>query len=91
MGLVIFDEVHERNVPTDVGLAFALDARATVRPDLRMLAMSATPDIAKLTFVLGDAPTIESIGRSFPVDVRWIPMMKGTRIEQATGDAVCGR
>ena len=88
VGLVIFDEVHERNVPTDVGLAFALDARATVRPDLRLLAMSATPDIAKLTSVLGDAPTIESIGRSFPVDVRWIPMMKGTRIEQATGDAV---
>ncbi len=88
VGLVIFDEVHERNVPTDVGLAFALDARATVRPDLRLLAMSATPDVAKLTSVLGDAPTIESIGRSFPVDLRWLPMMKGTRIEQATGDAV---
>ena len=88
VGLVIFDEVHERNVPTDVGLAFALDARTTVRPDLRLLAMSATPDVAKLTTVLGDAPTIESIGRSFPVDLRWLPMMKGTRIEQATGDAV---
>ncbi len=88
VGLVIFDEVHERNVPTDVGLAFALDARSTVRPDLRLLAMSATPDVAKLTSVLGDAPTIESIGRSFPVDLRWLPKMKGTRIEQATGDAV---
>ena len=88
VGLVIFDEVHERNVPTDVGLAFALDARATVRPDLRLLAMSATPDVAKLTSVLGDAPTIESIGRSFPVDLRWLPMMKGTRVEQATGDAI---
>ena len=88
VGLVIFDEVHERNVPTDVGLAFALDARATVRPDLRVLAMSATPDVAKLTSVLGDAPTIESVGRSFPVDQRWLPMMKGTRVEQATGDAI---
>jgi ATP-dependent helicase HrpB len=88
VGLVIFDEVHERNVPTDLGLAFTLDARSTVRPDLRVLAMSATPDVAKLGGVLGDAPTIESIGRTFEVDLRWLPMMKGTRIEQATGEAV---
>jgi ATP-dependent helicase HrpB len=93
VGLVIFDEIHERNVPTDIGLAFALDARDTVRPDLRLLAMSATPDVAKLTAVLsdgvlGDAPTIESVGRTFPVDLRWMPMMKGTRVEQATGEAV---
>ncbi len=88
VGLVIFDEVHERNVPTDVGLAFALDVRSTVRPDLRILAMSATPDVGKLTAVLDDAPTIESVGRSYGVDVRWLPMMKGTRVEQATADAV---
>ena len=88
VGLVIFDEVHERNVPTDIGLAFALDARDTVRPDLRLLAMSATPDVSKLSTVLGDAPTVESIGRTFPVDLRWVPMMKGTRVEQATADAV---
>jgi ATP-dependent RNA helicase HrpB len=93
VGLVIFDEVHERNVPTDIGLAFALDARATVRPDLRVLAMSATPDVSKLTAVLGggvlgDAPTIESVGRTFAVDLRWLPMMKGTRVEQATGEAI---
>ena len=43
-GLVIFDEVHERNLPTDLGLALLLDARDTLRPDLRVLAMSATPD-----------------------------------------------
>jgi len=88
VGLVIFDEVHERNVPTDLGLAFTLDARSTVRPDLRVLAMSATPDVAKLGDVLGDAPTIESIGRTFEIDMRWVPMMKGTRVEQATGEAV---
>ena len=88
VGMVIFDEVHERNVPTDIGLAFALDARQTVRPDLRLLAMSATPDVARLSTVLGDAPTVESIGRTFPVDMRWMPMMKGTRVEQAIGDAV---
>ncbi len=88
VGLLIFDEVHERNVPTDLGLAFALDARDTVRPDLRILAMSATPDVAKLTSVLGDAPAIESVGRSFGVEMRWLPMTKGTRVEQATGEAV---
>lgn len=88
VGLVIFDEVHERNVPTDLGLAFAVDARTNVRPDLRLLAMSATPDIAKLQSVLGDAPIVASSGRAFPVDIRWLPMMKGTRIETATTDAV---
>ncbi|HZX53419.1 MAG TPA: ATP-dependent helicase HrpB, partial [Ilumatobacteraceae bacterium] len=86
--LVIFDEIHERNVPTDLGLALALDARDNVRPDLRVLAMSATPDLAKVSAILGDAPTIESVGRTFDVDTRWLPMMKGTRIEQATGEAV---
>ena len=80
VGLVIFDEVHERNVPTDLGLAFALDARATVRPDLRLLAMSATPEVAKL-----DRSARRCSDRSrataarFPVDMRWLPMMKGTR------------
>ena len=44
VGLVVFDEVHERNLPTDIGLAFAIDARRHLRPDLRLLAMSATPD-----------------------------------------------
>jgi len=86
--LVIFDEIHERNVPTDVGLALTLDARENVRPDLRVLAMSATPDMAKVSAILGDAPTIESIGRTFDVDLRWLPMMKGVRLEQATGEAV---
>ena len=43
VGLVIFDEVHERNLTTDLGLALALDVASTIRPDLRLLAMSATP------------------------------------------------
>ena len=52
VGLVIFDEVHERNLPTDLGLALALDVARTIRPDLRMLAMSATPDTAALALAL---------------------------------------
>ena len=59
--LVIFDEVHERNLPTDLGLALALDARRLLRPDLRVLAMSATADTKGLLRVLGDdTPVITS-------------------------------
>jgi ATP-dependent helicase HrpB len=83
VGLVVFDEVHERNLPTDIGLAFALDARATLRPDLRLLAMSATPDTDALVASLGGAPVIESEGRMFPVDLRWTPRDRKERIEPA--------
>ncbi len=72
VGLVIFDEVHERNLTTDLGLALALDVASTIRPDLRLLAMSATPDVEGLTRLL-DAPVIESEGRMFDVDMHWMP------------------
>ena len=69
---VIFDEVHERNLVTDIGLALLLDAIDTIRPDLRLLAMSATPDIEGLVDLL-DAPVVESAGRAHPVDIKWAP------------------
>ncbi len=72
VGALIFDEVHERNLTTDLGLALALDVASAIRPDLRILAMSATPDIEGLTRLL-DAPVVTSAGRMFDVDVRWIP------------------
>ncbi len=72
VGLVIFDEVHERNLTTDLGLALALDAASTIRPDLRLLAMSATPDVEGLTRLL-DAPVVESEGRMFDVEMHWMP------------------
>ncbi|HAN35325.1 MAG TPA: ATP-dependent helicase HrpB, partial [Acidimicrobiaceae bacterium] len=88
-GLVIFDEVHERNLPTDVGLALLLDARATLRPDLRVLAMSATPDTKGLLKVLGaDTPVASSDGRMHPVDVVWAPMGKQDRVPEATAALV---
>jgi ATP-dependent helicase HrpB len=93
VGCVVFDEVHERNLTSDLGLAFALDSASTIRPDLRLLAMSATPDIEGLTRLL-DAPVIESEGRAFEVDVRWLPRApaKGRarqeRIEPAVVSAV---
>lgn len=87
--LVIFDEVHERNLPTDLGLALALDARRLLRPDLRILAMSATADVAGLSRVLGnDVPVITSEGRQFPVDVKWAPMGKQQRLDDAVVDVV---
>jgi ATP-dependent helicase HrpB len=88
VGLVVFDEVHERNLPTDIGLALTLDAVATLRPDLRILAMSATPDTAALISVLPDAAVIESEGRMHPVEIRWMPRDRKDRIERAVAAAV---
>jgi ATP-dependent helicase HrpB len=88
-GLVIFDEVHERNLPTDLGLALALDARATLRPDLRLLAMSATPDTKGLLAVLGADTTIaHSDGRLHPIDIVWAPMAKQDRVPEAMASLV---
>jgi ATP-dependent helicase HrpB len=89
VGLVIFDEVHERNLPTDIGLALALDAQAAVRPDLRLLAMSATPDTKGLLAVLGaDTPVAASDGRLHPVDVVWAPLGRNDRVPEATAALV---
>jgi ATP-dependent helicase HrpB len=88
VGLVMFDEVHERNLPTDVGLAFALDSIRTIRPDLRLIAMSATPDTDALVQVLDDPVVIESKGRMFPVDLQWMPRERRRKIEDATAEAV---
>ncbi|KQT47144.1 ATP-dependent helicase [Devosia sp. Leaf420] len=64
---VIFDEFHERSLDADLGLALALDARA-LRPDLRLLVMSATIDGARVAALLDGAPVIDSPGRTFPVE-----------------------
>ncbi|MGV8853151.1 MAG: ATP-dependent helicase HrpB [Devosia sp.] len=64
---VIFDEFHERSLDGDLGLALTLDA-AALRPDLRVLVMSATIDGARVAKLLGNAPVIESLGRAFPVE-----------------------
>jgi ATP-dependent helicase HrpB len=77
---VLFDEYHERSLHADVGLAFALDAQRHVAPELRVLAMSATIDGARVASLL-DGPVVESLGRMFPVDVRYagkgLPLLPG--------------
>ncbi|MBL9052430.1 MAG: ATP-dependent helicase HrpB [Tabrizicola sp.] len=73
VGLVIFDEFHERSLNADLGLALCLEVRGTLRPDLRLLVMSATLDAAPVAALMGDAPVITSHGQAFPVDTRWLP------------------
>jgi len=65
---VIFDEVHERGLDADLALAFCLDLQRVLRPELRLLAMSATADAARLQTLM-DGPVVESTGRMFPVAV----------------------
>lgn len=73
VGLVIFDEFHERSLDADLALALCLDARANLNPDLRVLVMSATLDTQRVARLLGDAPVVTAGGRLFPVDIRYRP------------------
>ncbi|MEJ2553791.1 MAG: ATP-dependent helicase HrpB [Gammaproteobacteria bacterium] len=73
VGLVIFDEFHERSLHADLGLALCMEVQAALRDDLRLLVMSATLDGAAVSTLLGHAPILTSSGRSFPVDTRYLP------------------
>ncbi len=72
-GLVIFDEFHERSLHADLSLALCLEARQALRPDLRLVVMSATLDAPPVARLLGDAPLLTTAGRSFPVTTRYLP------------------
>ena len=85
---VLFDEFHERSLDADLGLAFALDAQAVLRPDLRLLVMSATLDGARVAGLLGDAPVVRSQGRAFPVDTRHLPRNPAAPFEEEAARAV---
>src|SRR5689334_5980112 len=88
VGLVVFDEFHERSLDVDLALALALDARANLNPELRVLVMSATLDTAAVAKLLGGAPVVESGGRLHPVDVRYRPAKADERIGDALGRGV---
>ena len=85
---VLFDEFHERSLDGDFGLALALDVQGALRPDLRLIVMSATLDGARVSRLLGGAPVIESEGRSFPVDIRHDERPAGVAIEDAMARAI---
>ena len=85
---VLFDEFHERSLDADLGLALARDAQQGLREDLKLLVMSATIDGARVASLLDGAPVVESEGRSFPVDMRYLGRDPRTRIENQVADAV---
>ncbi|MCO7221502.1 helicase-related protein, partial [Klenkia sp. PcliD-1-E] len=90
--VVVLDEVHERHTDTDLALAFLLDVRAALRPELRLLAMSATAQADRLAVLLGGAPVVEATGVLHDVEVVWhgVPAMPGVdpRLLDAAADAV---
>src|SRR5690606_22541722 len=85
---VLFDEYHERSLDADLGLALALDVQEGLRDDLRLLVMSATLDGARVATLLGNAPVIESTGRTFPVTTRYRGRVPGRAVEAEMADAV---
>ncbi len=87
---VLFDEVHERSLDSDFGLALALDAQSALRPDLRLIAMSATLDGGRFSELMEGAPLLESSGRSFPIDIVHLGRSPEKRIEEEVA-AACRR
>jgi ATP-dependent helicase HrpB len=85
---VLFDEFHERSLDADLGLALARDAQTLLRPDLKLIVMSATLDGARVSALLGDAPVVESLGRAFPVDTRYLGRDPAERLEAQVAKAV---
>ncbi len=89
---ILFDEVHERSLDADLGLALAIDARAGLREDLRLAVMSATVDGARYASLLGagsgPAPLIESKGRLFPIETVYLGSDRDARLEDRMTTAV---
>ncbi|EJF91201.1 ATP-dependent helicase HrpB [Bartonella tamiae] len=85
---VLFDEFHERSIDADFGLALALDVRQSLRPDLSMIVMSATLEGRQVANLLQNAPIIESLGRSYPVEIIYEPRKSTHSIEQAMATTI---
>jgi ATP-dependent helicase HrpB len=81
IGVVIFDEFHERGLDADLGLALSLEAQRHLRADLRIVVMSATLDDARVATLLGGAPVVTSEGRSFSVETRYLALPPSERLE----------
>jgi len=85
---VLFDEFHERSLDADLGLALALDAQEALREDLRILVMSATLDGARVASLMPGATLIESEGRAFPVETRYLGHDPASRVEDEVARAI---
>lgn len=92
VGLIIFDEFHERSIHADLGMALALEVQEVLRPELRIIAMSATLDARAVSGLLGDAPVWVAEGRAYPVETRHIgaPGSLGTFEPRKLADTVAG-
>ena len=88
IGCVIFDELHERGLETDLSFALVREAQTALREDLRVIAMSATLDPGPVSDRLGGAPLIESAGRMFPVKTRYLDHEASGRLEDVTASAI---
>ena len=88
VGLVIFDEFHERSLQADLALALCYQAQQVLRSDLRILIMSATLDGEKISSIFNRAPIITSTGKQFPVVFQYIPSEKDVHISVATARAI---
>lgn len=88
VGLVILDELHERALETDLALALLLEVRSALRPDLRLLAMSATLEAERVAKLMDGAPVLRAEGRSFPVATLWRPQPRGAPLAPAVVAAV---
>ncbi len=87
-GLVIFDEFHERSLQADLGLALSLQSRQLLRPELRLLVMSATLDAQAVAGLLEDAPVLHCQGRVYPVDTRYMAQRSESRLEIVAATAI---
>ena len=86
---VLFDEAHERHLDSDLGLALALESRAVLREDLRVVVMSATIDGARFARLMGEGTSvIESEGRAYPLRTEWLGSRPELRTDEATASAV---
>lgn len=88
VGLVIFDEFHERNLNSDLALALCRDAQQGLREDLKILVMSATLDAEPVACLLGDAPLVTSVGRAYPVEIRYLDREPPGRLDEIVAVAV---
>jgi len=85
---ILFDEFHERSLDADLALALARESQQSLRPDLRLVVMSATLDAEPLAGILADAPVLTSEGRSYPVEVEYRPPRRDQRLPDAVVAAV---
>ncbi len=85
---VVFDEFHERNLNSDLALAMVRRVQATVRPELKLVVMSATLEAEPIARWLGDCPVVESRGRLHPVEIRYVEELGRRTLAERTADAV---